>query len=361
MRSLKSGLVTIAVSGGFALAAIVGCSAEGTSGEVLDPTQEQTPTEDPGAVLPPPSNDAKGPADAGKATAKDAGKPKSDASSGGAVDAGPPPPTPGTACTAVNAIASKACGKCGEAQALCQTNKTWSQYGACEAETGECSPGETAPCGNCGTKTCDAYCGWGACTGEPADSCELGSSDQSTIGCPPQGTVKPYRTRSCKTDCTWGDYSTTCFVPPSWTPVTVTLPSATKIARPNFGDLGVCPADALDGEATSYAYTQVTNATAAAVKVTIYHSKATGGAADMDTVLAVYPGTTAPSTLAQRKACIGSIGDQSTGAGDSALTGNTNFAIVKDITIPANGAVTVYSAAWKAADSGPITLNVKAQ
>jgi hypothetical protein len=360
MRSLKSGLVMIAVSGGFAVAAIVGCSAEGTSSDLAEPTQELAPTEDPGAVLPP-SSDATGAADAGKTAAKDAGKPKADASSGGGpVDAGPPPPTPGTACTAVNAIASKACGKCGEAQALCQSNKTWSQYGACEAESGECTPGETAPCGNCGTQTCDAYCGWGACTGEPVDSCALGSSEQSTIGCPPQGSVKPYRTRSCKTNCTWGDYSTTCFVPPSWTPVTVTLPAATKVARPSYGDLAPCPATALDGEATSYAYTQVTNPTAAAVKVTLFHSKATGGAADLDTLLAVYAGATAPSTLAQRKVCIGRIGDQS-GGGDSALTGNANFAIVKDITIPANGTITVYSAAWKATDSGPITLNVKAQ
>jgi hypothetical protein len=357
MRSLKSGLATIAVSGGFAVAAIVGCSAEGTSSD-LEPTQEQAPTEDPGAVLPP--SDATGAVDAGKAAAKDAGKPKADAS-GGPVDAGPPPPTPGTACTAVNTIATKACGKCGEAQALCQSSKTWSPYGPCEAESGECTPGETAACGNCGTKTCDGFCGWGACTGEPIDSCALGSSDQSTIGCPPQGTVKPYRTRSCKTDCTWADYSTTCFVPPSWNPVTVTLPTATKITRPGFSDLAPCPATALDGDATSYAYTQVTNPTAAPVKVTLYHSKATGGTVDMDTVLAVYAGATAPSTLAQRKVCIGRIGDQSSASADSALTGNTNFAIVKDITIPANGTITVYSAAWKTTDSGPITLNIKAQ
>lgn len=359
MRSLKSGLVTIAVSSGFALAAIVGCSADGGGAEIADLGQGETPTEpEPGTVMAPPSDKA-APQDAGKTTTKDAGKPKSDAGGGTAVDAGPPPPTPGTACTSVNQIVSKSCGKCGEAQALCQSDKTWSQYGACENETGECTPGETAPCGNCGVKTCDQYCGWGACTGEPVDSCSPGTSDQSTVGCPPQGAVKPYRTRSCKDTCTWGDYSTTCFVPPSWAPITVTLPSATKIARPNFGDLGACPADALDGELTSYAYTQVQNTAAAPVRVTVYHSKATGGIANMDTVLAVYAGATAPSTLAQRKACVGTIGDQS--VGDTTLTGDTNFAIVKDITIPANGSITVYSAAWKAADSGPITLNIKAQ
>lgn len=356
MRSLKSGLVTIAVSAGFGLAAVVGCSADGASGEILDPTSEQSPTEGTGAVLPPSSNtDTAAPADAGKPKA-DAGKPKSDAGSGG-VDAGPPPPTPGSACTTVDQVANKACGKCGEASALCQSDKTWSQYGACEGETGECVPGETAPCGNCGTKTCDQFCGWGACTGEPANSCAPGSSEQSTVGCPPSGNVKPYRTRSCKTDCTWDSFSTTCFTPPSWNPIPIELTAAKTTGRLSLGN---CPASSVDSSSmTAYTYTTVTNPSSAPVRVTIYHSKDAAGPANFDSIITAYTGSTPPTTETDRKNCLVSVGDQSTN--DTALTGGYNFAIVKGITIPANGAITVYSAAWSTTGTGKLVLNVKAE
>jgi hypothetical protein len=39
--------------------------------------------------------------------------------------------------------------------------------------TGGCTPGETATCGRCGTKTCGADCSWSACTGE--SECLAGS------------------------------------------------------------------------------------------------------------------------------------------------------------------------------------------
>ena len=43
------------------------------------------------------------------------------------------------------------------------------------------------------------------------------------------------------------------------------------------------------------------------------------------------------------------------------LTGGYNFAIMKGVTIPANGAITVYSAAWSTTGVGKLTLNVKAE
>ncbi len=351
MRSLKSGLVTIAFSGGLGLAAVVGCSADGASD--IDPTQIASPTEGDGTlVLPPPSaggDPAPGSADTGKKDAgKDAGK-KADA----AVDAGPPPPEPGTACTTVDQVTTKVCGKCGETSALCQADKTWSVYGACEAETGECTPGETAACGNCGTKTCDQFCGWGACMNEPANNCTPGTSEQSTVGCPPQGNVKPYRTRSCKTDCQWENYSATCFVPPSWDPIPIEFRATQTIAR-TFG--GACPVS-ISTTATPYVYTQVTNPAAAPVRVVVYHTRAADGPASIDTILGVYNGATPPATEAERRACVGMIGDY----GDPTLTVDDDFASVKDITIPAGGTITVYSAAYPASGTGKLTLNVKAQ
>lgn len=354
MRSLKSGLVTLAVSGGFGLAAVVGCSADGASVDITDPTTEQNPTEGDNTYLPPSSTPDPGSTtqDAGKTSNKDAGKPKVDAG----FDAGPPPPEPGTACTTVDQVATKACGKCGEASALCQTDKTWSVYGACEQETGECTPGETAPCGNCGTKTCDQFCGWGACMGEPANSCSPGATENSTVGCPPQGNLKPYRTRTCKADCSWDSFSSTCFVPPSWEPIALELKTTSKINRPSTG---TCPVSSITTTSTPYVYTQVTNPAAQPVKVSLWHSKAVGGPDTMDTIIGAYTGSTPPSTDADRKACLGKIGD----FGDATLVGagNTAWASITDITIPANGTITVYSAAWDAADAGKLMLNIKAQ
>jgi hypothetical protein len=354
MRSLKSGLVTIALSGGLGLAAVVGCSADGGL-EITDPTQNTNPTEGEGNTVVPPGSGTPDPGtpDAGKKDAgKDAGK-KPDA----AVDAGPPPPEPGTACTTVDQVATKKCGKCGEAAALCQSDKTWSVYGACEAETGECNPGETAACGNCGTKTCDQFCGWGACMGEPANSCSPGTSEQSTVGCPPQGTVKPYRTRSCKTDCTWESFSASCVVPPSFAPIPIELKASPTVLKVSTG---ACPTSVSTfATATPYVYTQVTNPAAFPVRVVIWHSKAPDGPTALDTIMAVYDGAAAPATDDARKACIGTVSD----FGDTTLTqaDADDFASVKDITIPANGTITVYSAGYLAGTTGKLLLNVKAQ
>lgn len=356
MRSLKSGLVTIAVSSALGLAAVVGCSADGAS-DVTDPTSDSNPTEGDTAKLPPPSNTG----DTTPPPAQDAGKPKSDGGSkktDAGVDAGPPPPSPGSTCTKVDDIATKDCGKCGQASALCQTDKTWSQYGACENEQGECVPGATQPCGNCGTQTCDQFCGWGACTGEPANSCSPGTSEQSTVGCPASGAVKPYRTRSCKADCTWDNFSQQCFTPPTFAPIPLELKSTATIGRLSTGN---CPVSSVSSTVTPYVYTPVTNPSAAPVKVTLYHSAVTGGPANIDTVLGVYNGATPPADDAARKACVGTVGDQS--YNDMTLTGDSNWAIVKDITIPANGTITVYSAAYSSGtgSTGKFQLNIVAQ
>lgn len=92
------------------VAAFVGCSAEG----VFSSDPEDSPSTDNSATLPPPSGGSSG-GHAGGAAA-DGGKPaKADAS----VDAGPPPPAPGSACSTIDQIFERPCGACGKQQALC--------------------------------------------------------------------------------------------------------------------------------------------------------------------------------------------------------------------------------------------------
>jgi hypothetical protein len=217
MRSFKSGLFTFTIAGFVGMAAVIGCSADGSS----DVIEDQSPTE-PGASSSggsslPPSNPDEEEEDA-TPPKKDAGKDAAKADA--AKDAGPPPPNPGDTCTVVDKVFTKTCGKCGKQEAICLDDGagklTVSDYGQCLGETGVCVPGstESAACGNCGTltKTCNNYCAWtsSTCGGQPTNSCAPGTTEYSTAGCT---TANTYRQKTCGTACTWGSFSTVCAEP----------------------------------------------------------------------------------------------------------------------------------------------------
>lgn len=216
MRSLKSGLFTFTIAGFVGMAAVIGCSAEGT-GDVIEDQSPTEPTDQGGGNTLPPSD----PGDDPDPPAKDSGvkkdaAPKADA----AKDAGPPPPNPGDTCTQVDKVFTKTCGKCGKQEAICLDDGagklTVTDYGQCNGETGVCVPGstESASCGNCGTltKTCNNYCAWtsSACGGQPTNSCAPGATEYSTAGCTAANT---YRNKACGTACTWGSFTTVCAEP----------------------------------------------------------------------------------------------------------------------------------------------------
>ncbi len=79
-----------------------------------------------------------------------------------------------------------ACGKCGTK--TCGADCSW---GACSAE-GVCLAGSTQSCGNCGTQFCDTTCHWATCTGE--GTCKAGDS----MVCGNCGRM------TCSATCTWG-------------------------------------------------------------------------------------------------------------------------------------------------------------
>jgi alpha-tubulin suppressor-like RCC1 family protein len=206
--SIRFGLLRCAVVGLIGASVVAGCTATGTDGT---PSGDVDPPDDDagGGIILPPSNsgeDSSVPdADAGK---KDSGG-KVDAGK----DAGPPAPTPGAVCTSPDTITSRQCGKCGKQETICQAGDAgalaWTEYGPCAGELGACLPGTTQACGNCGTQTCTSFCGWGACTGQPAGHCSPGTVQNTTAGCPTSG----FRSRTCAATCQWQQYTSTCDAP----------------------------------------------------------------------------------------------------------------------------------------------------
>lgn len=361
MRSLKSGLLAVALAGLFGTAAVAGCSADGGGSGIVEETE---PTE-PGASLPAPSdNQGGGTTDAAPPKKTDAGKTDSGA------DAGPPPPNPGDACATLNAKASKKCGKCGTAEAICIDDGTgkgkWSDYGQCEAEMGTCTPGETAACGNCGTQTCTNYCVFGACSGEPANNCPPGQVENTTAGCATPGT---YRNRTCGDKCTWGGYTATCAEPVNGNKLTAsgavnglatfngTLSAAYLTKRPTSS----CPSSTVSGTANlPFVAVEVANPTAQTLTLSIYHS---GAGAPIDTLIWVYKKILAPADDNALKACDFGVADSCiTGdpCGNSANGGSSyDWAGIDNVTIPPNGKILVYSSGYGSSDTGAFTLNVK--
>ncbi len=366
MRSLKTGLAAIGISGVLIAAVIGGCSADGgaTVDTPPDPTQDP-----PGATLPPPSdnNDNQG-KDSGatKDSGKDSGSSKPDTG----VDAGPPPPTPGTACAKADEVKDKPCGACGKAQTVCIGGK-WSDYGACQGElAGGCIPGTVVneACGNCGTmkKTCTNFCAYtsGACTGQPASSCAPGTIEYITAGCPTPGT---YRNRTCGAACTWGGTSATCDEPNNPNKMTAgatvgaivsatwTLAPANVMKRPYS-----CGGTSFSSADLQYVGVEVKNPNATSIEVSLYHSPAPGGT-ELDTLIWYYATTLPPKTDTEIAACTGSVHD-SCNVTPTSLCQNVdslNFAGMDKVTIPANGKILVYSSGYTNTETGPFNLNIR--
>lgn len=349
--------VSALVLGGF-VAAVVACSADGVEEPIPDVLPQQG---EPGAQLPPPSNtgtsSSSGSVD--PAPVPDAGK--KDAT----VDAGPPPPDPGTPCTVADEIKEKKCGACGKQSTIC-LNGTWSDYSACSGElAGGCIPGTTADeaCGNCGTrkKTCNNSCTWSAsaCTGQPANACTPGGVELASAGCT---TANTFRSRTCSTTCAWNAFTTTCAAPPT----TIEVPPATGGVNYTYVVLkstqtvkrleSECPTATFSTDVTPFAWVQVHNGNAKKAVVTIFNSQAPGGPV-FETSLAAY-GATKPTTDVARKACAVGVAEFS----DSATTGDDQFAALEDfyeVPIAAGATIWVYNAAYNATSVGQLKLNVR--
>ena len=363
MRSLKSGIFGCVVEGLLGTFVVVGCSASGDTGDIdaitdTDPTEGDDDTR--GSVLPP-SNPSDDDDDDDQSTKKDAGKKDAGKKDAGK-DAGPPPPEPGDKCTAANTTVSRTCGMCGKQEALCEEvdgKLQWSEYGPCTGETGTCMPGSTQACGNCGTQTCSAFCGWGSCTGQPANSCSPGAVQYTTAGCPGGG----YKNRTCNDACGWDGYSGTCDIPT--TPNKMTIQTTVGGVRSQQWTLNTettpKPPSSCSGSITStnvrFVPVEVSNTTTKAAEISAYHTKSATGK-EFDTVVWVYNGNALPMTDTERAACQQKVADGCSITGNPCNgTSSLLLAGLDKITIPAGGKILVYSATYgSATDSGDGTF-----
>ena len=372
MVANRSRLVALVAAGLCGLATAVGCSADGAS-DVGGDTVDTVPVPSSTAQLPEAGEAGSSDLDASKPKPKDGGTKDS------AVDAGPPPPVPGTTCATVDEVKKKTCGACGEQETIClgaAGSSKWSEYGTCTKElVGGCIPGTTSneACGNCGTRvrTCSQYCAitTTACAGEPASSCVPGSVGLTNAGCADSNT---YHQRTCSATCAPSSFSLTCDAAPTTIEVPPTVGSVSFTVA-NLSEtqvsprmLGTCPAGTLSTTvSTPSLYLSVHNPTGKTALVSIYNSMATGGAV-VKTVLASY-GATVPVSDADRKACVKGVSS----FGTAALTGNSSFASLdatKAVTLAPNETVVVYVAAYNAfvaatpaLSTGKVNLNVRTE
>lgn len=311
MSYLKSRLLGCLITGLLGACVAVGCSASGDIDFLDDLTTEESPTEKKPNTMPPPSSN---PDDDEYVGARDGGK--TDASNGNAdggggsvdagVDSGPALPEPGDACTTIDETFKRSCGKCGIQEAICLANNAVSDYGACTNENGACVPGSTQACGNCGTQTCSNSCNWGTCSGQPQNSCSPGAKTYTAAGC-----VLPqtYRERTCEDTCTWGQYAQECgavdnpnkLIISNSVNGVVTGSFALSSSKVGKRSPSSCPTS-FPASTTNHPYEliEIINNTSSSANVTLSLS----GSPSIDTIIAVYATTLAPTTDAELNSCV---------------------------------------------------------
>lgn len=88
------------------------------------------------------------------------------------------------------------CGAGGHEERTCLEDCNWGAWDC--IDEGDCTPGNTRPCGNCGTQACTDGAVWGECLSE--GECASGASESQPCGnCGTQS-------RTCTESCTWGSW-----------------------------------------------------------------------------------------------------------------------------------------------------------
>jgi hypothetical protein len=288
-----------------------------------------------------------------------------------APDTGPTAPATGTPCTVVGTNYTQSCGLCGTKEALCEVDLKVGAYSPCAGEVvGGCMPGMTTTksCGICGTQTeiCDNMCtpSTGACSGELAGGCLPGSVKVTVAGCG----VGETRSQTCGATCLLG--APTACAAPVYPILTISRTVGTTVnadfdLSPLTDQLprlstGMCP-NTITTTNTSYSWVKLVNPGATPVKVSVWESLAPGSTVT-DTIAAWYNRATKPTTPAERSAC-SNYSDDSCSTAPCSATGDfpgfTDDGVDARVTIPANGFVLVYTAAYSSTKTGMYKLNAR--
>lgn len=405
MRSLRSSLVTFALSTLVGAAIFAGCSADGTSGDPLDGLGYNTdssptdPEDDDEAeagsnIIPDDGKDngggngggggiGGGTKDAGSKDggSKDGGSTKDAATADSGSDAGTFPET-GDPCVGATTF-TRPCGFCGKQTALCISPGVVGPYSQCDAAEDACEPGTvvTEACGNCGTvtKTCSKTCKFtlGSCTGQPLNHCKPDTVQYTDAQC---SDARTYSTSSCSSSCQWSPWSNECKVITTPNKMTIsgtvgsvvsatwTMEGAGK--RPS-GTTSVCPASTSLATTGPLVPVEVTNGTNKTATITAFHTKSATGVT-FDASMWYYSGSGIPMGDADIKQCV-KLGDQCTAKTSGGATGTSatnicggsgfySFSSLEDIVIPPGGKIIVFSSGYSASTSigdRTIVLNLR--
>lgn len=289
----------------------------------------------------------------------------------------PTAPAEGSTCSIEFDVVSRRCGACGQQQALCtkQSDGTLklAAYGTCVNESAApdaCLPNaeRNGPsCGLCGKmlQQCDPdLCKWSdiACENEVQNGCTEGEVRYLQLNCP----SGQFSKQTCGSTCSWSAPDACA----ARVPDVLTLPaqigySASQSVKlwsdaPSQLGVGACPTT-LTGTPGNIHYATIHNPESTPLAIDLWQSKALGGA-NLDTILAVYSGTTMPAQPAERQACVGTVNDQCSTSPcmtDSASKWG-GFVGAAAVTIPANGDILVYSAGKSnALSDAPFVLNAR--
>lgn len=386
MRSVKSGLMVVALVATGVGAMVVGCSADG-SNDVTGDQPVPSGTVDQNQPTPPTNPPPSGGVDAGKP--KDAGRDTSTVTDARPDVRDATPDTfvateypEGTSCTTANQTNTVGCGLCGTKSQVCLPSAdgglAWTATGFCQNEVvGGCQPGATrsTACGLCGTQTdtCQNNCRWptsGTCTGQPANACNPGAKEFAVgLGCT-QG-PNSGRERVCDTACQWGNYGN-CQAGPQ-NPNIINVPALNATASTKYTlaanatqpkpPIGSCPIAGNLGAQTPTTCVEVKNNNATNVTVSIWNSTPTGGTS-IDTEMTAYNGPVIPTTDPARKNCVGTVTDTcntspcETGQYDWAGMTST-MSPPSPVQIAANNSVIICTASYFSSDVGDFMLNVR--
>ena len=205
------------------------------------------------------------------------------------------------------------------------------------------------------TRVCQLDCQYavGACQGEPQDPCTPGTTSfVGGLSCDAGG-----RSRNCGAACTWGPYSE-CVVPSFGYPVKLGAPGVVVTALESMGNTptlprlsrSTCPTAVPNTQSkNAFSWVELQNTTSQTATVSVWFSLAPGGL-DMDTAIAVYPGSVPPTTDATRSACAFGVNDGCSSGIATACRPGWGGLVVDDgdhpaITIPPNSSVMVFAGA----------------
>jgi hypothetical protein len=226
-----------------------------------------------------------------------------------------------------------------------------------------CTPGETQPCGNCGTRTCTTSCNWSFACKEPPNACKIGTVEYTSAGCTVAGTFKKH---TCGPTCAFDAFGP-CADPNAnqmtiSTQIGAVVSAVFGAAESELGKrpMGTCGTFTSATADATYQRVGVAiaNPTSQTARISVYQSRAPGGQ-DLDMVLWIYKSSLPPGNDVALLACDYGVADDCIAGNPCGNPNTLVFAGIDSVVVPPNGKVLAYSTGYAPPIQGTFQLNVR--